>query len=207
MAREMHSHLFIDPHGSISKMGEGDAMIFQFHFCSDDESYSYVVGSSTSRDALIVDPVEGCIDDYTDLLARLGYALRHTIETGAVARTELAATYLSGKFGSGSVVPMGAERRGTPMRVEHGDLLHVGGLEVEVVGRPGEASPAVSYRIGDRVFVGTRQVRDEPTLLALPSDLLVYRARRLRGTHFGLLGLEAGSAMRERDRWRARIGA
>ncbi len=181
-------------------------MIFQFHFSGDDETYSYVVGSSESRDAVIVDPAEACIDEYADLLGRLGYRLRYTLETGALAKSELAANYLAGKWQSQRVVPLHADVGGAPLRVDHGDRLRLVGLDIEVIGRPGEATGAVSYRIGDRVFVGARQVCDEAALLGLPGDLLVYRSRRLRGTHFGLLGLEAGAAPVDRDRWRERVG-
>jgi len=175
-------------------------MIFQFHFRGADSTFSYVVATSESHDAIIVDPLEECIDDYAALFEPLGYTPRFTLETGAVPKAALAAAYLGAKWRTTSVVPADLFRSGAPLRVAHRDRLRLVGLNVEVIGRPGGPARAVSYRIGDRVFVGSRQVRDESELLALPSDLLVYRSQLIRGTHFGLLGLEAGSALIDRDR-------
>jgi hypothetical protein len=49
-------------------------------------------------------------------------------------------------------------------------------MAVEVVGRVGRPNEAVSYRIGNRVFVGDRQAHQEPELLMLPPETQVYRS-------------------------------
>jgi len=59
-------------------------MIFQFHFRGSDSTYSYLVASSESNEAIVVDPLEECIDDYVALLEKLGYDLRYSLDTGAV---------------------------------------------------------------------------------------------------------------------------
>jgi len=105
-----------------------------------------------------------------------------------------------------NVVPADLIRGGVPLRVGDNDRLRLAGLDVEVIASSGRTVRRVSYRVGDRVFVGDSRIRDDAGLLALPSDLLVYRSHPLRGTHFGLLGLEAGSTLMDRECWSQRTG-
>jgi glyoxylase-like metal-dependent hydrolase (beta-lactamase superfamily II) len=176
-------------------------MIFQVHFKSGDGSYSYVVAACDSEEAILIDPTEDCIEGYAQLLARLDYTLRYTLETGSVRGASKTARKLSDEWGCSAVVPCDAQRGGSVIRVGHRDELRLARLGIDVVGRPGGLQQEVSFRVDDRIFTGALIIRGEDEIRALPSDTLVYRSREVRGSNFGLLGIESGSGLRDRESW------
>jgi hypothetical protein len=177
--------------------------MFQVHFRNELGYYSYVLASREGDEALIVDPVDDRLETYAEMLDRLGYRLRYTLETGSVPESGKAAHRLCEALGGSRVVPCDSHGVGSRIRVGHGDILRLAGLDVEAVGRIGMPNRSLSYRIGESVFVGSRDLRQEPELLALPADSLIYRSQEIRGTHFGMLALETGATIPERECWRA----
>jgi hypothetical protein len=154
-------------------------MMFQVHFRNEVGHFSYVLASRDGDEALVIDPVEDRLEVYAELMDRLGYRLRYTLETGSVPESAKAAMRLCDQLGGSRVVPCDADPQGPAIRVGHGDVLRLAGLDVEAIGRI--ARPELS----------------------LPGDTLVYRSQEVRGTHFSLLALEAGATLLERACWRA----
>jgi hypothetical protein len=178
-------------------------MMFQVHFRNEVGHFSYVLASRDGDEALVIDPVEDRLEVYAELMDRLGYRLRYTLETGSVPESAKAAMRLCDQLGGSRVVPCDADPQGAAIRVGHGEVLRLAGLDVEAIGRIARPNQAISYYVGESVFVGACDLRREAELLSLPGDTLVYRSQEVRGTHFSLLALEAGATLLERACWRA----
>lgn len=178
-------------------------MTFQVHLRSELDTLSYLIAADHGREAAVIDPTEDCLEAYAELGRRLGFRLRWSLETGAVAASAKAAQRLHEQTGCTRVVPCDVHRDGPVVRVGHLDRLDAAGLAVHVLGRPGCVQRSVAYHVGDRVFVGCTDVRGDAVLAALPADTLVYRAVPQRGAHLGLLALERGVSSPARARWRA----
>jgi glyoxylase-like metal-dependent hydrolase (beta-lactamase superfamily II) len=181
-------------------------MIFQAHFRSDSGDYSYLIASVKTRQAAVIDPHGDSLDACERLLESLEFDLRYTLQTGGVKDSPAAAAALRRRFGASTVVPSDAGAGGAMIRVGHGDVLCLGDLDVETLGRPGLPNRRVAYRLDDRVFTGAACVRGESAILCLPPETLVYRSCQVRGSHFGLLALEAGPSAFDHERWRSGRG-
>jgi glyoxylase-like metal-dependent hydrolase (beta-lactamase superfamily II) len=184
----------------------GKQMIFQTHFRSDSGDYSYFIASAKTRQAAVIDPHGDSLDACERLLDSLEFDLRYTLQTGGVADSPAAAVALRRRFGTSSVVPSDAGAGGALIRAGHGDVVCLGDLDLETLGRPGLPNRRVAYRLDDRVFTGDACIRGESSVLGLPPETLVYRSREVRGSYFGLLALEAGPSDFERGRWRSGEG-
>ena len=56
-------------------------MIFRQLFDLDSCTYTYLIGSTGMKEAVLIDPVDGHLEDYLELLRRLGLSLKYSIET------------------------------------------------------------------------------------------------------------------------------
>lgn len=182
-------------------------MVFQVHFRSEIGEYSYLLACVRSREAIIIDPQRDSLEAYEQVLSNRDLDLRYTLRTGEAAESVAAADALRRRWRSSRVVPADSVVAGAVIRVGHGDLLCVGDIEIECLGRPGRPNRSLSYRVGDRVFTGAACIRSEEAILDLPPETLIHRSCEVRGSHFGLLALEAGASLFEREEWRAGEGA
>lgn len=176
-------------------------MIFQAQFKNGSGTYTYLIASTTSREAIVIDPVAEAGETLAELLENLDLELVYALETGALSLEDSSAEALRRRFGCPVVGPCDGQRSVHASPVGHGDELLLGDFSVQVIGRPGGRNVSVAYRIGDRVFVGERSPRHEPALRALPLDTWICRTRDARGTGQSLLALEMGASRRARARW------
>jgi hydroxyacylglutathione hydrolase len=134
-------------------------MLFRQYFDPKLAQYAYLVGCQKSGEALIIDP-ERDIDRYVEAAESEG--LRIT----AVAETHIHADFLSGarefaeRFGTKVYLSdEGGEdwasnwARGSDYDVtflKHGDIFHLGGIEVQAAHTPGHTPEHLSYILVDR---------------------------------------------------------
>jgi hypothetical protein len=177
-------------------------MISQSHFRSDFGDFSYLLASIRTREAIIVDPHRDALEAYATALESLELDLRYTLHTGGVKASREGADALERSWPCSSIVPADSNSNWDSMRAGHSDVIYLGDLEIECLGRPGLRNHQLAYRISDRVFTGAMCIRGEEAVLALPPETLVYRSCEVRGSHLGLLALEAGAGVYERERWR-----
>ena len=144
---------------------------------------SYVVWDPATRRAAIIDPVldydhrtgrvsHRSADDLLGFVADQGLSVDWVLETHAHADHLSAAPYLKEKTGA----PIGIGARITEVQrtfapvfglddvsgdgrefdrlCRDGEIIALGGLQVEVMHTPGHTPACVSYRIGEAVFVG-----------------------------------------------------
>jgi len=163
-------------------------MIDQKEFYGGKGSYSYLVTALGARAALLIDPTPDLMDDYVVELEKLGRECTYTLETGSVPGARWAAREIARYWAGRCIVPCDFVEDDRLLRVGHGDVVNLGGIELGVIGRLGRTNAAISYQIADRVFVGDRRVHEEPELLALGPDQRVYRSRCPHGENAELLG-------------------
>ncbi len=163
-------------------------MIDQKEFYGGKGSYSYVITALGARAALLIDPTPDLMDEYVVELERLGRDCTYTLETGSVPGARWAAREIGRCWAGRSIVPCDFVDDSLLLRVGHGDVVNLGGIKIDVIGRIGRTNAAISYRIADRVFIGDRRVHEEPELLALGPEKRAYRSRCARGENTQLLG-------------------
>jgi len=182
-------------------------MIFQIQFQNHGGQYSYLLASSESHEAVLVDPVGDLMASYNSTLSTIDCKLRYTLETGSVEGSVDAASALRDQLGCVNVAPRGDTRPAPVLRAEHGDRIPIGDRVVEVLGPRNLACEKLSYLIGDQLFCGDLSVRDEPALSSLAPDTAVFRSGDVRGASTSLVALERGPGILEWGRWRAGEGA
>ena len=175
-------------------------MIFRQLFDKTSSTYTYLVASAKSREALIIDPVLENVERYIQLLKELDLKLVKVIDT------HIHADHISGiaelREQTNGVTIMGNK---TPadvvsMQVSNEELIKIDGLEFRALFTPGHTSESFSFLMNDRVFTGdTLLIRGTGRtdfqngdaqdsynsifnkLLKLPDKTLVYPAHDYKG--------------------------
>jgi glyoxylase-like metal-dependent hydrolase (beta-lactamase superfamily II) len=110
-------------------------------------------------EAVVVDPLRAFTDRYQQDARERGATLEYAIDTHIHADHISGVRTLASTTDATAVVPVAAEERGVEYDIDYdtvsdGDVLEVGGTEVEVVHTPGHTSGMTSYQVGDVLFTG-----------------------------------------------------
>jgi glyoxylase-like metal-dependent hydrolase (beta-lactamase superfamily II)/rhodanese-related sulfurtransferase len=184
-------------------------MIFRQLFDSVSGTYSYVLASRASGEALILDPVLEKVDRYCQLLRELDLKLVKAVDT------HLHADHVTGlgelRDRTHCVTIMGEQSKAdvVAMRVADGDRVTIEGLSLDVMYTPGHTDDSYSYLMGDRVFTGdTLLIRGTGRtdfqngsaraqydsifgrLLTLPDETMVFPAHDYKGDTVSTIGEE-----------------
>jgi len=119
-------------------------------------TYTYIVASEQTRDAVIIDPVLEQVDRDSLVLSELGLKLRYVLETHVHADHITGAASLRDRTGAKIVFSKHAEVEGADRLVEDGDRVEFGDNFLEARLTPGHTAGCVSWLCGDgsRVFTG-----------------------------------------------------
>ena len=129
-------------------------MIFRQLFDRVSFTYTYLLASEESRQALIIDPVLERVDRYLQLLEELDVRLMKVIDT------HVHADHISGmgalRDRTRCVTVMGQESSVdvVSLRVSDGDLVGIEGIALTALYTPGHTSDSYSFAMQDRVFTG-----------------------------------------------------
>lgn len=156
----------------------------QSFFDADTCTFTHLLTSSGSDQALIIDPVldydaasarisTRSADALLDTLAARQLKLAWILETHAHADHLTAGDYLRRKAGADIAIGRGivavqqhfkgvfglddgfvADGSQFDRLLDDGDLLHVGAMTIAAIATPGHTPDSLSYRIGDTLFVG-----------------------------------------------------
>lgn len=129
-------------------------MIFQQFFEPDSSTFTYLLGCEQTRQAVLIDPVEGEEAHYLQALDSHALTLLYTLETHVHADHVTAADTLRKSLGSKSVVHRDAGTVCGDLLVRDGMHLTVGNIDIEVRYTPGHTNGCVSYYVDDRIFTG-----------------------------------------------------
>jgi len=178
-------------------------LIFRQLFDPQSSTYTYLLGSMPSGEAILIDPVFEQTRRDTALLRELGgLRLTATLETHVHADHVTGAWLLKRQTGSSIVLSADSGAEGADRYVSHGDLVKFGDRWLEVRATPGHTRGCLTFVMDDEsmAFTGDcllirgsgrtdfqhgdarqmyRSVRSQ--ILSLPSTCLLYPAHDYRG--------------------------
>jgi hydroxyacylglutathione hydrolase len=127
---------------------------------------SYLVGSDTTKEALVVDPRRDVLA-YAEAAHKRGLEIRYVLETHLHNDFISGARQLAGCLGAHHVASSQAEIATEHRGVDDGDELQLGELRIRVLRTPGHTPEHVSYAVIDT------SRHDRPFLVFSGGDLLV----------------------------------
>ena len=117
-------------------------------------SYTYVLADASTRDALIIDPVDEQLERDLAVLHEHGWRLAWTVETHAHADHITSAAQLAEHAGARTAAPQGCNIGTAAVQLKHGDVLRFGGEELRALHTPGHTAGSMSFLWRDHVFTG-----------------------------------------------------
>jgi sulfur dioxygenase len=184
-------------------------VIFRQLFDQKSSTYTYLVACSSTRQALLIDPVLAKVDEYCTLLAELRLTLVLAADTHVHADHITGLGDLRTRTGCQTIMGEQAQVSCASRTVGEGDRIAVGTLELSARYTPGHTDDSYCYVMSDRVFTGdTLLIRGSgrtdlqngdaraayrslfEVLLQLPDETLVYPAHDYRGWTVTTIGEE-----------------
>lgn len=194
-------------------------IVFRQLFDPTSSTYTYLLGCSVSKEALLIDPVFEQVRRDAALIAELGLTLAWTLDTHVHADHVTGAWLLKQRLGSRIALSAAAGAAGADRLLQDGDRIEFGRRSLEVRATPGHTSGCVTYVLDDEsmAFTGDcllirgsgrtdfqqgdpralyRSVRSR--IFALPESCLLYPAHDYRGLTV--------SSVAEEKRFNPRLG-
>ena len=177
-------------------------LIFRQLFDPQSSTYTYLLGDSESREAVLIDTVFEQARRDAALLCELELRLRYTLETHVHADHVTGAWMLKRQFGSQIALARNSGAAGADRYLAQGDKVEFGARHLAVRATPGHTSGCLTYVLDDEhmAFTGDcllirgsgrtdfqqgdanalyRSVHVQ--ILTLPQDCLLYPAHDYRG--------------------------
>ena len=117
-------------------------------------TYTYIVFDETSRDAVIIDPVDVQLERDLATLRQFGLKLCWTVETHAHADHITSAGQLAELAGAKTAAPQGCGIDTAAVQLKDGDTLQFGGEQLKALHTPGHTAGSMSFLWRDHVFTG-----------------------------------------------------
>ena len=117
-------------------------------------TYTYVLFDETSREALIIDPVDDQIERDLSVLHQYGLKLRWTVETHAHADHITSASLLAEHAGAKTAAPAACGISTAAVQLHDGNTLDFGTEQIRALATPGHTSGSMSFVWRDHVFTG-----------------------------------------------------
>jgi sulfur dioxygenase len=176
-------------------------------------SYTYVLFDESTREALIIDPVDEQLERDLQVLREYGLKLLWTVETHAHADHITSAGQLAEHTGAQTVAPLACEIRTAAIQLKHGNTLKFGTHEIRALHTPGHTAGSMSFlwQGGSQrhVFTGDSLLIDgcgrtdfqsgsaealyqslTTVLFALPDDTIVWPGHDYKGRTHSTIGAE-----------------
>lgn len=176
---------------------------------ADETCRSYLIADPQTREAVLVDPIRGHVDEYIDLLMQRRYKLRYTIETHTHADHLSGSVRLKDLTGARMLMHANSPAPCVDRALSDGDTIEVGALKIDVRATPGHTHDAMCLLLpgrvltGDTLLIGGVGRTDLPTgnstalfeslqrlVAALPDDTLVLPAHDYEGRQASTVGRE-----------------
>jgi glyoxylase-like metal-dependent hydrolase (beta-lactamase superfamily II) len=180
------------------------ALVFEQLFDPESSTFTYLVGDSDAKVAVLIDPVVEQVERDLARIAAHGLRLVHTVETHVHADHVTGGGLLAERTGSMPVVHRDSPVTCEALRLAQGDRLTVGALVFEVLETPGHTPESLSFVLaagderrvftGDALLIGTCGRTDfqggdagalwdsiHARLFTLPQATVVYPAHDYKG--------------------------
>jgi len=117
-------------------------------------TYTYVLFDESSRDALIIDPVDDQLERDLSVLRQYGLKLLWAVETHAHADHITSAGQLAEHTGAQTAAPKACGIGTAAVQMEHGHSLIFGAEKLGALSTPGHTAGSMSFVWRDHVFTG-----------------------------------------------------
>ncbi|MDB5487389.1 MAG: fold metallo-hydrolase [Reyranella sp.] len=177
-------------------------LVFRQLFDPTSSTYTYLLGCSATKEAVLIDPVFEQVRRDAALIGELGLTLTWTLDTHVHADHVTGAWLLKQRLGSQIALSAASGAGGVDRPLQDGDRVEFGRRALEVRATPGHTSGCVTYVLDDEsmAFTGDcilirgsgrtdfqqgdpralyRSVRSR--IFALPEGCLLYPAHDYRG--------------------------
>lgn len=189
----------------------GDKMGLKQLFDDDSSTYTYLLWDTTTKDAIVVDPVDLQVDRDIAAAKELGLNLVYGVNTHAHADHITGTWMLREKVKGLQSVISEASQAQADFHIHHGDRIVFGSRFVEARATPGHTAGCLSYVADDQSFVltgdallilgcgrtdfqgGSAETLYESVhsqLFSLPDDTIIYPAHDYKGRTQSLVGEE-----------------
>ena len=129
---------------------------------------TYFIGSAPTKEAALIDPVLGHVDDYLKFLEDGGWTLRYVLDTHTHADHISGGVKLIERTDAEYAMHKKAGVRAVGRRLADGDSLRMGGVVMDVIETPGHTKDSVTVSLpgilltGDWLFIGGAGRTDLP---------------------------------------------
>lgn len=130
-------------------------LIFRQLFDPQSSTYSYLLGDSASREAVLIDPVFEQVRRDAALVAELGLTLLWSLETHVHADHVTGASLLRKRCGSRIALAQASGASGADRGLVHGDTIEFGKRFLEVRATPGHTNGCLTYVLDDQSMAFT----------------------------------------------------
>ncbi len=130
-------------------------LIFRQLFDPQSSTYTYLLGDSISREALLIDPVFEQVRRDAALINELGLRLNGTLETHMHADHVTGAWLFKRRLGSRIALSSASGAEGADLLLKHGDTVAFGKRFVEVRATPGHTNGCLTYVMDDQSIAFT----------------------------------------------------
>ena len=143
-------------------------MLFRQLFDNESSTYTYLLADEDTHEAVLIDPVRELLERDLEILEELELKLVYALDTHVHADHVTAAGLLRERTGCQTVVNATAGALCADRRLDHGDRIEVGRVQVEARHTPGHTSGDLTYVVRDA------KDRDAPAM-AFTGDTLLIR--------------------------------
>jgi len=184
-------------------------MIFKQVFDQKSSTYTYLIASSTGREALIIDPVLENVEDYIKLLSELDLRLVKVIDTHIHADHVTGAGKLRDKTKCVTIMGDHTPADAVEIKVKDEEVIKLDELNIRALYTPGHTSDSYSFLMDNYLFSGDTllingtgrtdfqngNAKDSydsifHKLLRLPSETLLYPGHDYNGKMVSSIGKE-----------------
>jgi sulfur dioxygenase len=184
-------------------------MLFRQLFDKTSSTYTYLIASAKSREALIIDPVLENIEQYIKIFNDLDLKLVKVIDTHIHADHITAASKLKNKTNCSTIMGEHTPSNAVEIKVKDNEIIYVDKLKIRVIYTPGHTKDSYSFLMNDYLFSGDTLLingtgrtdfqggNSEDSynsifnrLLKLPEETLLYPAHDYNGQTVSNIGKE-----------------
>jgi sulfur dioxygenase len=184
-------------------------MILKQVFDQKSSTYTYLIASSTGREALIIDPVLENVEDYIKLLTKLDLRLVKVIDTHIHADHITGAGKLKDNTKCVTIMGNHTPADAVEIKVNDDEIIELDKLKLRALYTPGHTSDSFSFLIDNYLFsgdtllingTGRTDFQNGSTkdaynsifnkLLKLPDETLLYPGHDYKGEKVSTIGKE-----------------
>lgn len=129
------------------------AIIFRQLFDRETSTYTYLIGDSLTKTAILVDSVLGQIERDLKLLQELGLTLKYCLETHVHADHITGAGQLRQVTGCLSIVPQLAQIACADRFIQDQEVLMVGAVPLKAIATPGHTASHMAYLVDNHYLL------------------------------------------------------